>query len=57
MKEIKPYFDKIKNFDNLSQDLIDEILNLEYLNCVIKETLRLHSPVHGVFPRVANRDH
>ena len=24
---------------------------------MIKETLRLHSPAPGVFPRVANKDH
>ena len=36
---------------------LDKIMKCEYLEFVIKETLRLHSPAPNVFPRLAIKDH
>jgi cytochrome P450 len=36
---------------------LEKILEIKLLNNVISETLRLHSPANGLFPRVALEDH
>jgi cytochrome P450 len=36
---------------------LDKIMKCEYLEFIIKETLRLHSPAPNVFQRVDIKDH
>ncbi|XP_034950386.1 cytochrome P450 6B5-like, partial [Chelonus insularis] len=45
--------DTINKYGELSYEAMSE---MEYLDCVIKETLRKHPPV-GVVPRVCNKDY
>ena len=43
--------------EEISEDNIDDLLENNYLNSVIKETLRITSPAAELFPRVANKQH
>ncbi|XP_057336044.1 cytochrome P450 6B5-like [Microplitis mediator] len=52
-KVYEEIIEKIKKYGKLSWDAIAE---MEYLDCVIRETLRKHPPV-GLVPRVCNEDY
>ncbi|CAI5759570.1 unnamed protein product [Candida verbasci] len=54
LQELNVYFGKASSDDDLIDD-VDIIDNLPYLNAIIEENLRIHTPIPGAEPRLTDK--